>query len=257
MIKNIVVVGSGKGGVGKSTVSVNLAVSLAKKNLKIGLLDADIYGPSIPKMLGITEKPEVSKNKKILPYEKYGIKSMSIGNMVPQDGSVIWRGAMASNAIRQLVNDVDWGELDFLILDLPPGTGDIQLSLCQNFSISGAVIVSTPQEISLLDVRKAVNMFKKVKVEILGTIQNMSYLMVDGKKTFIFGKDGVKKESDKLNFKYLGEVPIFQEISQSCDNGKPICASNDNDVIKIFDKICEKFLDSFSQKEINDVKIET
>ena len=257
MIKNIVVVGSGKGGVGKSTVSVNLAVSLAKKNLKIGLLDADIYGPSIPKMLGITEKPEVSKNKKILPYEKYGIKSMSIGNMVPQDGSVIWRGAMASNAIRQLVNDVDWDELDFLILDLPPGTGDIQLSLCQNFSISGAVIVSTPQEISLLDVRKAVNMFKKVKVEILGTIQNMSYLNVDRKKTFIFGKDGVKKESDKLNFKYLGEVPIFQEISQSCDNGKPICASNDNDVIKIFDKICEKFLDSFSQKEINEVKIET
>ena len=166
MIKNIVVVGSGKGGVGKSTVSVNLAVSLAKKNLKIGLLDADIYGPSIPKMLGITEKPEVSKNKKILPYEKYGIKSMSIGNMVPQDGSVIWRGAMASNAIRQLVNDVDWDDLDFLILDLPPGTGDIQLSLCQNFSISGAIIVSTPQEISLLDVRKAVNMFKKVKVEI-------------------------------------------------------------------------------------------
>ena len=257
MIKNIVVVGSGKGGVGKSTVSVNLAVSLAKKNLKIGLLDADIYGPSIPKMLGITEKPEVSKNKKILPYEKYGIKSMSIGNMVPQDGSVIWRGAMASNAIRQLVNDVDWDELDFLILDLPPGTGDIQLSLCQNFSISGAVIVSTPQEISLLDVRKAVNMFKKVKVEILGTIQNMSYLNVDGKKTFIFGKDGVKKESDKLNFKYLGEVPIFQEISQSCDNGKPICASNNNDVIKIFDKICEKFLDSFSQKKINEVKIET
>lgn len=257
MIKNIVVVGSGKGGVGKSTVSVNLAVSLAKKNLKIGLLDADIYGPSIPKMLGITEKPEVSKNKKILPYEKYGIKSMSIGNMVPQDGSVIWRGAMASNAIRQLVNDVDWDELDFLILDLPPGTGDIQLSLCQNFSISGAVIVSTPQEISLLDVRKAVNMFKKVKVEILGTIQNMSYLNVDGKKTFIFGKDGVKKESDKLNFKYLGEVPIFQEISQSCDNGKPICASSDNDVIKIFDKICEKFLDSFSQKKINEVKIET
>ena len=257
MIKNIIVVGSGKGGVGKSTVSVNLAVSLAKKNLKIGLLDADIYGPSIPKMLGITEKPEVSKNKKILPYEKYGIKSMSIGNMVPQDGSVIWRGAMASNAIRQLVNDVDWDELDFLILDLPPGTGDIQLSLCQNFSISGAVIVSTPQEISLLDVRKAVNMFKKVKVEILGTIQNMSYLNVDGKKTFIFGKDGVKKESDKLNFKYLGEVPIFQEISQSCDNGKPICASINNDVIKIFDKICEKFLDSFSQKEINEVKIET
>ena len=257
MIKNIVVVGSGKGGVGKSTVSVNLAVSLAKKNLKIGLLDADIYGPSIPKMLGIKEKPQVSKNKKILPYEKYGIKSMSIGNMVPQDGSVIWRGAMASNAIRQLVNDVDWNELDFLILDLPPGTGDIQLSLCQSFSISGAVIVSTPQEISLLDVRKAVSMFEKVKVDIIGTIQNMSYFMVNGKKSFVFGKDGVKKESDKLNFKYLGEVPILEEISQSCDNGIPICLSEDKNITKIFNKITEEFLDSFSKKEVSNVKIET
>ena len=257
MIKNIVVVGSGKGGVGKSTVSLNLAISLAKTNLKIGLLDADIYGPSIPKMLGIKEKPQVSKNKKILPYEKYGIKSMSIGNMVPQDGSVIWRGVMASNAIKQLINDVDWNELDFLILDLPPGTGDIQLSLCQSFSISGAVIVSTPQEISLLDVRKAISMFKKVKVDIIGTIQNMSYFMVNGKKNFVFGKDGVKKESDKYGFKYLGEVPILQEISQSCDNGEPISASEGNHVAKIFDKISEQFLDSFSLKEINDVKIET
>ena len=257
MIKNIVVVGSGKGGVGKSTVSVNLAISLAKKNLNIGLLDADIYGPSIPKMLGIKEKPQVSKNKKILPYEKYGIKSMSIGNMVPQDGSIIWRGAMASNAIRQLVNDVDWNELDFLILDLPPGTGDIQLSICQSFSISGAVIVSTPQEISLLDVRKAVNMFKKVKVDIIGTIQNMSYFMVNGKKSFVFGKDGVKKESDKLNFKYLGEVPILEDISQSCDDGKPICLSEGKNITKIFNKITEEFLDSFSKKEVSNVKIET
>ena len=133
MIKNIVVVASGKGGVGKSTISVNLATSLAKKKIKVGLLDADIYGPSIPKMLGITDKPNVSKNKKILPYDKFGLKSMSIGNMVPQDGSVIWRGAMASNAIRQLVNDVEWGDLDYLFIDLPPGTGDIQLSLCQSW----------------------------------------------------------------------------------------------------------------------------
>ena len=207
MIKDIIVVASGKGGVGKSTISVNLAVSLSKKKLKIGLLDADIYGPSIPKMLGIHSKPNVSDNKKILPYEKFGIKSMSIGNMIPQDGSVIWRGAMASNAIRQLVNDVDWGDLDYLLIDLPPGTGDIQLSLCQNFSISGAVIVSTPQEISLLDVRKAINMFKKVNVKIIGMIQNMSYFEDSGKKNYIFGKDGVKKS---LKNKVLTFLEKFQ-----------------------------------------------
>ena len=144
MIKNIIVIGSGKGGVGKSTVTVNLAISLAKKKFNVGLLDADIYGPSIPKMLGINEKPEVSGEKKILPYFKYGIKSISIGNMIPDNGAVIWRGAMATSAIKQLYNDVDWGELDYLLIDLPPGTGDIQLSLCQSMSLKGAVIVSTP-----------------------------------------------------------------------------------------------------------------
>ena len=171
MIKNIIVIGSGKGGVGKSTVTVNLAISLAKKNLNIGLLDADIYGPSIPKMLGIKEKPGVTENKKIIPYLKYGIKSISIGNMIPDNGAVIWRGAMASSAIKQLFNDVDWGDLDYLLVDLPPGTGDIQLSLCQSFTLKGAVVVSTPQEVSLIDVRKSINMFKKVNVPILGIIQ--------------------------------------------------------------------------------------
>ena len=149
MIKNIIAVASGKGGVGKSTVAVNLSISLAlSKNLKVGLLDADIYGPSVPKMLNITEKPRASKSKKILPYEKFFIKSMSIGNMVPADKAIIWRGAMATSAIRQLFNDVEWGDLDLLIIDLPPGTGDIQLSLCQNLMIDGAVIVSTPQEVA-------------------------------------------------------------------------------------------------------------
>ena len=176
MIKNILVVGSGKGGVGKSTVAINLSVALSKKkSTKVGLLDADIYGPSIPQMLGITNKPEMSKNKKILPYEKFGIKSMSIGNMLPKDSAVIWRGVMASNAIRQFLRDIEWGDLDFLVIDLPPGTGDIQLSLCQNLEISGSVLVSTPQEVSLIDVRKAINMFEKVNVPILGLIQNLSY----------------------------------------------------------------------------------
>ena len=166
-------------------------------------------------MLGILNKPSVSKNKKILPYEKFGLKSMSIGNMVPQDGSVIWRGAMASNAIRQLVNDVEWGDLDYLLIDLPPGTGDIQLSLCQNFSILGAVIVSTPQEISLLDVRKAISMFKKVNVNIVGMIQNMSYFENAGEKNYIFGKDGVKKESEKQSYKFWERylyLRVFQAL---------------------------------------------
>ena len=174
MIKNVVVVASGKGGVGKSTVAVNLSVSLAiSKNLKVGLLDADIYGPSIPKMLNIIEKPSANDKKKMLPYNKFSIKSMSIGDMIPNDKAIIWRGVMASSAIRQMLNDVEWGELDFLVIDLPPGTGDIQLSLCQNLMIDGAVIVSTPQQVALLDVRKAINMFEKVNVPILGMIQNM------------------------------------------------------------------------------------
>ena len=257
MIKNIVVVASGKGGVGKSTMSVNLAASLAKKKLKIGLLDADIYGPSIPKMLGVKDKPRVSKNKKILPYDKFGIKWMSIGNMVPQDGSVIWRGAMASNAIRQLVNDVEWNELDYLIIDLPPGTGDIQLSLCQNFSISGAVIVSTPQEISLLDVRKAINMFKKVNVNIIGMIQNMSYFESDSKRNYIFGKDGVKKESEKLNYKFLGEVPILKEISDACDEGKPISYKDAEIFQNVFEEISENFIDSVSRIRNKSVRVES
>jgi len=257
MVKDIIVIASGKGGVGKSTISVNLATSLSKKKFKIGLLDADIYGPSIPKMLGIKNKPSVSKDKKILPYDKFGIKSMSIGNMVPQDGSVIWRGAMASNAIRQLVNDVEWGTLDYLLIDLPPGTGDIQLSLCQNFSITGAVIVSTPQEISLLDVRKAINMFKKVNVNIIGMIQNMSYFENAGKKNYIFGKDGVMNESEKLNYKFLGEVPILEEISNSCDSGVPISFKNSEVFQNVFNKISENFLDSISMTKKNTVKIES
>ena len=191
MEKKIIVVGSGKGGVGKSTVSVNMCVSLAKKKLKVALLDADIYGPSIPQMFGISQKPQVL-NKKLLPYSKFGVKSISIGNMIPDKGAVIWRGAMASSAIRQLYNDVNWGEIDIMVIDLPPGTGDIQLSLCQNFSILGSVIVSTPQEVSLIDVRKAINMFKKVNVPVLGLIQNMSYFRKFKKKFYFWKKRCLK-----------------------------------------------------------------
>jgi len=182
---------------------------------------------------------------------------MSIGNMVPEDGSVIWRGAMASNAIRQLVNDVEWDNLDYLIIDLPPGTGDIQLSLCQNFSISGAVIVSTPQEISLLDVRKAINMFKKVNVKIIGLIQNMSYFENGKNKNYIFGKDGVKKECEKLNHNFLGEVPMLKEISDSGDTGQPISFKNDEVFKNIFKKISENFINSITKIKNKNVKIES
>jgi ATP-binding protein involved in chromosome partitioning len=255
MIKNIVVIGSGKGGVGKSTVTVNLAISLANKKFNVGLLDADIYGPSIPKMLGIKEKPEVSGEKKIIPYLKYGIKSISIGNMIPDNGAVIWRGAMASSAIKQLFNDVDWGNLDYLLIDLPPGTGDIQLSLCQSMSLKGAIIVSTPQEISLIDVRKSINMFKRVNVPILGIIQNMSYFKINGQKNYIFGKNGVSSEAKKQNLELLGDVPILPKIAESGDIGKPLTDDDESEVFMIYDEIAEKTVNVLNKTKIKDVDI--
>ena len=255
MIKNIIVIGSGKGGVGKSTVTVNLAITLAKKKFNVGLLDADIYGPSIPKMLGIKKKPDVSEKKKIMPYLKYGMKSISIGNMIPDNGAVIWRGAMASSAIKQLYNDVDWGELDYLLIDLPPGTGDIQLSLCQSLSLKGAVIVSTPQEISLIDVRKSINMFRRVNVPILGIVQNMSYFEIEGKKNYIFGKNGVSSEAKKQNINLLGDIPIFPKIAESGDIGKPLTDDQKSEVFMIYEKIAEKTVDALDQVKIKDVDI--
>ena len=255
MIKNIIVIGSGKGGVGKSTVTVNLAIALAKKKFNVGLLDGDIYGPSIPKMLGIKEKPDVSEKKKIMPYLKYGIKSISIGNMIPDNGAVIWRGAMASSAIKQLYNDVDWGELDYLLIDLPPGTGDIQLSLCQSLSLKGAVIVSTPQEISLIDVRKSISMFRRVNVPILGIVQNMSYFEIEGKKNYIFGKNGVSSEAKKQNINLLGDIPILPKIAESGDIGKPLTDDQKSEVFMIYEKIAKKTVDALDNVRIKDVDI--
>jgi len=255
MIKNIIVIGSGKGGVGKSTMSVNLAVTLSKYfNYKVGLLDADIYGPSIPNLLGIKSKPSTN-NKKIVPYDNFNIKSMSIGNMIPDKSAVIWRGAMVSSAIKQLYNDVDWGDLDYLIVDLPPGTGDIHLSLSQYLRISGSVIVSTPQEISLIDVRKAISMFQKVKIPILGLVQNMSYLEVNGKKEYIFGKDGVLNESKKLGIPLLGDLPILSNIAKSSDDGKPVVIDSESLATKEFKRISENLIESQKNNLSEEVEI--
>ena len=257
-INHIIAVSSGKGGVGKSTVSVNLSISLSKKGFKIGLLDADIYGPSIHKMMGEEKKPNVSKEKKILPFEKFDIKFMSIGNIIPASKPVIWRGTMVVNALRQLLKDIVWGDLDFLIIDLPPGTGDVQLSLSQNLNLSGAVVVSTPQEISLIDVRRSIGMFKRVNVNILGLIQNMSYYenISENKKDYIFGKDGVKNEALKKNINFLGEIPILSSLSHNLDVGNPKCYDNKSEEYKIFERITENFVKSVEGLRKTSIEIE-
>lgn len=226
-VKNTIAVASGKGGVGKSTVAVNLAVALAKDGAKVGLIDADVYGPSIPLMLGLTEKPKVyqaENSVKMLPLEKYGVKLMSIGLLVDENSPVIWRGPMASGAVKQFMSDVDWGELDYLIFDLPPGTGDIQLTLVQTIPLTGAIVVTTPQEVSLIDARKAFKMFERVNVPILGVVENMSYFIAPdtGKKYDIFGSGGGSKMAETYNAFFLGGIPIDSRVREGGDKGVPI-----------------------------------
>jgi len=223
----IIAVASGKGGVGKSTVSLNLAVSLAASGAKVGLIDADLYGPSIPTMVGLQNvKPEV-QNQKLMPIEKFGVKMMSIGFLVDPETALIWRGPMASSAMRQLITDVDWQELDYLIFDLPPGTGDIQLTLVQNLAISGAVIVTTPQEVALADVAKAVTMFRKVGVPILGLVENMSwYELPDGTRDYIFGRQGGETFAKTNAITFLGSIPISSSVREGGDNGIPAIIAN-------------------------------
>jgi len=222
-VKNTIAVASGKGGVGKSTISVNLAVALAQEGARVGLVDADIYGPSIPLMMGITGRPGV-RNQRLQPLENWGVKVMSIGFLVDPMQAVIWRGPMASGAIKQFMTDVDWGELDYLVFDLPPGTGDIQLTLVQTIPLTGAVIVTTPQDISLADARKGYVMFEKVNVPILGLIENMSYYVCThcGHREEIFDNGGGRRAAEELGVPFLGEIPIFTSIRVSGDAGKPV-----------------------------------
>jgi len=226
-VKYTIAVASGKGGVGKSTVSVNLALALAKLGYKVGLLDADIYGPSIPLMMGVEKKPQIYQEdgtNKMLPLENYGIKLMSIGFLIDDDNPVIWRGPMASGALKQFMSDVKWGELDYLIYDLPPGTGDIQLTLVQTIPLSGSIIVTTPQEVSLIDAKKGLKMFEKVNVPVYGIVENMSYFIAPdtGNRYDIFGNGGGESLAKELGTTFLGGIPIDPRIREGGDNGKPI-----------------------------------
>jgi ATP-binding protein involved in chromosome partitioning len=228
-IKQIIAIASGKGGVGKSTCAVNLACALQHGGSRTGLLDCDIYGPSIPLMMGVHEKPTVSAAEKLVPPVAHGVKVMSIGLLITDDQPVIWRGPMITKTIQQFLHSVEWGELDFLLVDLPPGTGDAQLSLCQAVPLHGGVIVTTPQEASLGVVRKGVAMFQKVNVPILGIVENMSYFTTpNGERVEIFGHGGGKHEAARQHVPFLGEVPIFIEIREGGDAGMPIVVSAPN-----------------------------
>lgn len=237
-VKNIIAISSGKGGVGKSTVSANLAVALAKLGYKVGLLDADIFGPSMPKMFDNEDaRPlleRIDGRDLIIPEEKYGVKLLSIGYFVKKEDAVVWRGGMASNALKQLIADANWGNLDFLLLDLPPGTSDIHLTLIQTLAVTGAVVVSTPQQVALADAIKGINMFtnEKVNIPILGLVENMAWFTpaeLPENKYYLFGKEGCKKLAEQLNVPLLGQIPIVQSICEGGDNGRPV-ALNENTI---------------------------
>lgn len=256
-VKNIIAVASGKGGVGKSTVSANLAIALAKTGAKVGLLDADIYGPSMPIMFGLNgERPgarEEGGKTKIIPIEKYGVKMLSIGFFIEENKALMWRGSMASNALNQLFNDAIWGELDFMVLDLPPGTGDIHLTLVQSVPVTGAVIVTTPQNVALADVRKAADMFKNdsINVPLLGVVENMSYFAPEDcpdKKYHIFGQGGGQLVANELASELLGNIPIVEAIAESGDSGAPIALDDSTPTAAIFKTIAEKVVSNVNKR---------
>jgi ATP-binding protein involved in chromosome partitioning len=225
-IRNILAVGAGKGGVGKSTTAVNLAIALQRKGARVGLMDADVYGPNIPQMLGIVGQPDVTEEKRILPPEAYGIKVISMGMLVPPDQAIIWRGPMLHSAVQQFMRDVEWGELDYLVVDLPPGTGDVAISMAQSVPMAGAVVVTTPQGVSISDVRKAVGMFRQLNIPVLGVVENMNTFACPHCKehTDIFGHGGGERMAQDLSIPFLGGVPIDVRVRTGGDEGQPIVA---------------------------------
>jgi ATP-binding protein involved in chromosome partitioning len=241
-VRHIVAVASGKGGVGKSTTAVNLAVALGQRGLRTGLLDADIYGPSLPIMLGLDRKPEV-RNDRMLPLEAWGLKTMSIGYLVDADQAMIWRGPMVMSALEQMMGQVEWGELDVLVVDMPPGTGDAQLTMAQRVALAGAVIVSTPQDLALADARRGVRMFEKVNVPVLGLIENMSLFICPncGHEAHLFGHGGAQREAYKLGVEFLGEIPLLMDIRTMSDAGTPItAAAPDSPAARAYAAIAER-----------------
>ncbi|WCR11684.1 Mrp/NBP35 family ATP-binding protein [Paracoccus stylophorae] len=242
-VRNLVAIGSGKGGVGKSTVTANLAVALARAGRKVGVLDADIYGPSQPRMLGVSGRPASPDGKRIEPMHNHGITIMSIGLMLKEGEAVVWRGPMLMGAMQQLLQQVNWGELDVLLIDLPPGTGDVQLSLCQKAAVTGAIIVSTPQDVALLDARRAIDMFNRLKTPVLGLIENMSSYVCPncGHEAHLFGHGGVASEARNLNLPFLGELPLLLDVRLSGDSGRPI-ALEDGPAGQAYARLAERLI---------------
>jgi ATP-binding protein involved in chromosome partitioning len=247
----IIAVLSGKGGVGKSTVAANLAVSLAAQGLRVGLLDADIYGPSVPRLFGLVDQKPNTDNGKLVPLEKHGLKIMSIGFIVDSEMPVVWRGAMVQKAIRQLIEDVAWGTLDALVIDMPPGTGDVQLTLAQSTQLAGAVVVSTPQDLALIDARKAIAMFNRMDVPILGLIENMSGFVCPhcGEESHIFGHGGAEAEAKKISEEFLGAIPLDLRLRETSDAGTPLVAAEpENKITDIFRRIASRVWDKVATK---------
>lgn len=256
-VKNVIAITSGKGGVGKSTVTANLAVALAKKGYRVGLLDADIFGPSMPKMFNEEEAQPylqpIGDKEMIIPIDKYGVKMLSIGFFVKKESAIVWRGAMAGNALKQLISDANWGELDYFLIDFPPGTSDIHLTLVQTLAITGAVVVTTPQEVALADARKGIDMFtnEKVNVPILGLVENMSYFTpaeLPENKYYIFGKDGGKKLAEELNIELLGQVPLVQSIREAGDNGSPVALNEESITGAAFNVLADNLVEAVDRR---------
>lgn len=267
-VKNIIGISSGKGGVGKSTVAANLAVALAKMGYKVGLLDADIFGPSMPKMFQVEDaRPyaeQIDGRELIVPVEKYGVKLLSIGFFVDPEQATLWRGGMASNALKQLIGDAYWGDLDYFLIDLPPGTSDIHLTIVQTLALTGAIVVSTPQDVALADAKKGINMFtnEKVNVPIIGLIENMAWFTpaeLPQNKYYIFGKDGAKKLAEEMNVPLLGQIPLVQSIREGGDDGKPVVLNDDSVTGQSFMAIAEEVITQVDRrnKEKEPTKIVT